>query len=95
MKKSELKQLIREEIEKKQLNESFFENTVLGNILILMWDSSVGGVLDRAKAKRMAQTIKSDPSLINKFKAALGEGGKTLKEFIQTIYYMTFGNHKI
>jgi len=81
------------------VNEGFFQkfvdNTVLGGILGMMWYTTIGTILDDTKAKLMADKIDSDPNLAKKLKTAIGIGGKNLKEFLGTVYYMTFGNRNL
>ena len=77
------------------LFQKFVDNTVLGGILGMMWYTTIGTILDDTKAKLMADKIDSDPNLAKKLKTAIGIGGKNLKEFLGTVYYMTFGNRNL
>jgi len=86
-------------LKEEEINEGFFQkfvdNTVLGGILGMMWYTTIGTILDDTKAKLMADKIDSDPNLAKKLKTAIGIGGKNLKEFLGTVYYMTFGNRNL
>ena len=61
----------------------------------MMWYTTIGTILDDTKTKLMADKIDSDPNLAKKLKTAIGIGGENLKEFLGTVYYMTFGNKNL
>ena len=87
--------MVKEEEVNEGLFQKFVDNTVLGGILGMMWYTTIGTILDDTKTKLMADKIDSDPNLAKKLKTAIGIGGENLKEFLGTVYYMTFGNKNL